>query len=400
MKTGIVLEGGGLRGAYHVGALQAFKEKNIEIQGVTGVSIGAINGALLALGKLDLLEELYRSIEPTDVIRGEAGPLVSLDLSEFNYQTLKELFNAVVETIKNRGLDITPLRELLEKYIVEEELRASPMRYGIGAVDLQALKGVELLLEEIPEGELIEFILASAYLPLFKAEKRRYLDGGFYNSIPLDLLIRSGDYDQIFVIRTGTINPHQSLNRPHVRVINPSKKTGLTLEFNSETIDRNIKLGYYDTLKILEDRPSTPFYLTDVPEDYFQSVYQAIPKDALSYILEVFHQPGHFKRREFRQVVIPEIGRLLRLKDSDPEVIGLALCEHVADYLGMDPLRTLTFKDFMNELQTHLKSYEPDAPDGYIRDRKTIVAKAMMIQKKTKWMVLTETLRVILGGQV
>ena len=43
---GLVLAGGGTRGAYEVGAWKALKELDIEITGIVGTSIGAINGAL------------------------------------------------------------------------------------------------------------------------------------------------------------------------------------------------------------------------------------------------------------------------------------------------------------------------------------------------------------------
>ena len=44
LKTGLVLEGGGTRGLYTAGVLDAFMEHNIEFDGVIGVSAGAIHG--------------------------------------------------------------------------------------------------------------------------------------------------------------------------------------------------------------------------------------------------------------------------------------------------------------------------------------------------------------------
>lgn len=44
MKTGLVLEGGGMRGIYTAGVLDAFMEHGIEFDGVIGVSAGAIHG--------------------------------------------------------------------------------------------------------------------------------------------------------------------------------------------------------------------------------------------------------------------------------------------------------------------------------------------------------------------
>ena len=46
-KIGLVLEGGGAKGAYEIGACKALEEIGINITAVTGTSVGALNGALL-----------------------------------------------------------------------------------------------------------------------------------------------------------------------------------------------------------------------------------------------------------------------------------------------------------------------------------------------------------------
>ena len=56
---GLVLEGGGAKGAYHVGAYKAIRELNIEIGGIAGTSIGAINGAMMVQGDYELLEKVW-----------------------------------------------------------------------------------------------------------------------------------------------------------------------------------------------------------------------------------------------------------------------------------------------------------------------------------------------------
>ncbi len=50
---GLVLAGGGAKGAYQIGAWKAMREIGVEIEMIAGVSIGAINGALIAQGDYD-----------------------------------------------------------------------------------------------------------------------------------------------------------------------------------------------------------------------------------------------------------------------------------------------------------------------------------------------------------
>ena len=48
-EYGIVLEGGGARGAYQIGAWKALKEAGVKIKGIAGTSVGALNGALMCM---------------------------------------------------------------------------------------------------------------------------------------------------------------------------------------------------------------------------------------------------------------------------------------------------------------------------------------------------------------
>ena len=59
-KLGLVLEGGGVKGAYQVGVLLAIRELGVEFDGVTGTSIGAINGALYLEGGYDKLLDVWK----------------------------------------------------------------------------------------------------------------------------------------------------------------------------------------------------------------------------------------------------------------------------------------------------------------------------------------------------
>lgn len=58
-KLGLVLEGGGVKGAYQIGALMAIRELMVEFDGVVGTSIGAINGAIY----LERIPETFRRME-------------------------------------------------------------------------------------------------------------------------------------------------------------------------------------------------------------------------------------------------------------------------------------------------------------------------------------------------
>ena len=69
---GLILAGGGAKGAYQTGAWRALRELGISFEAIAGVSIGAINGALIAQGDYDRAVELWSNAEVTSGIHIEA----------------------------------------------------------------------------------------------------------------------------------------------------------------------------------------------------------------------------------------------------------------------------------------------------------------------------------------
>jgi hypothetical protein len=58
-RRGLVLEGGGAKGAWQFGVLEAFAESGIEFDVVSGTSVGALNGAIWCTGKIDIGHEMW-----------------------------------------------------------------------------------------------------------------------------------------------------------------------------------------------------------------------------------------------------------------------------------------------------------------------------------------------------
>lgn len=69
IRRGLVLEGGGAKGAWQFGALQALDEAGIKFDYVAGTSVGALNGALWASGRLDIGEDLWGALSSSKVFK-------------------------------------------------------------------------------------------------------------------------------------------------------------------------------------------------------------------------------------------------------------------------------------------------------------------------------------------
>ncbi len=67
VKRGLVLSGGGAKGAFAFGVIQKIIEKNIKIDAIAGTSVGALNAALLSTGEMETGATIWRTLEQNRV---------------------------------------------------------------------------------------------------------------------------------------------------------------------------------------------------------------------------------------------------------------------------------------------------------------------------------------------
>ena len=276
---GLVLEGGGAKGAYHIGAYKALQELGIEIGGISGTSIGALNGALLVQGNIKALEDVWINTKSSDLFDiDEKTEKAISDLKNFNLHeiNLPYLLNVSKEIINNRGLDTSRIRALLEELIDEDKIRNSSLDFGIVTVNLTDKKPMEILKEEIPVGHLVDYLLASANLPAFKQETmdgKKFLDGGFHDNLPIGVLLKKG-YTDIIAVRTfgmGIVKKQRKKNL-NITYIQPVESLGGVLEFNTVQAERNMKLGYYDAMKVFKKLKGYKYYCFPYENNFYQTM--------------------------------------------------------------------------------------------------------------------------------
>jgi len=162
MNVGLILSGGGMRGAAHIGVIKALEEHNIIPTHIAGTSAGAIVGALYAYGySWQEILEFFKTIQFLDIKKYAIGKPGFIDAEKFYSH-----FNSY---LKVDDFDT------LKKYLT------------ITTTDI--LNGK---LKIFSTGELIKPILASAALPgVFapvKIKNSYYIDGGVLNNFPVELL--------------------------------------------------------------------------------------------------------------------------------------------------------------------------------------------------------------------
>ncbi len=239
---GLVLAGGGARGSYQVGVWRALDELGWTAGAVTGTSVGCLNGAMYVLGQYETARDMWLSIRSEDVMElpdPAGGP--------------RALGEAVRQFVAEGGLDISPLEGIVARVLDEDALRASPVRFGLVTVAKRGLRPRELTLEEIPKGQVGDYLLASAAfypaMPARSIDGVEYLDGGYSNNMPTGLAARLGAEELVCVDLEGLGFTKPNRTGLPTTLIRSHWELGELLRFDPAVARRNIELGYYDTLR-------------------------------------------------------------------------------------------------------------------------------------------------------
>ncbi len=341
-KLGLVLEGGGAKGAYQAGAYKALLELGIEVDGVSGTSIGAINGAMIVQGAFPECYEMWREIRPSKLFNVDEGHLKRIIGFDMDEKSLAYAVKMLKEIMENNGMDTTLMKQMIRDNIDEKRVRDSKMDFGFVTVSLTDMKPLELYKEDIPEGKLHDYIMASASVPVFKLEKienKVYVDGGFHDNMPVNLLARKG-YEDIIVIRSfgmGRVQKvdHEKLN---IKYITPSEPLGRILDFDNEKARKNMKMGYYDTLRIYKKYRGRKYCLdVDEGEDFFMDFFLNFDEETILRMGKVFGISGIPWRRMLFEHILPRMAAVLGLNDEATyEDILIGFLEHQAKVSGVD----------------------------------------------------------------
>lgn len=253
-EYGIVLEGGGAKGSYQVGVWRALAEAGVRIRGIAGASVGALNGALMCQNDLKKAERLWSLISYGRVLAGSETLLSAL--SEPHLKEAGKLAAEARQLLEQRGFDITPLKKLIAENIDPDAIRASERELYAVTFSLEEKKELTVDLRALSDEEMRDMLLASAYLPGFRQEKlqgKNFLDGGMLNSVPVNVLLERG-YQDVIVVRiygVGITRPVRVPKGTRLYEVSPADDIGGLLEFDRRQSVRNMRLGYYDGLRLL-----------------------------------------------------------------------------------------------------------------------------------------------------
>ncbi len=364
---GLVLEGGGTKGAYQIGAYKALRELGIEFKGVAGTSIGALNGAYIVQDNIEVLEDIWTNYDYTHFMNVDEETYHSIKNIDFTPKNLNMVISLINKARKNQGIDISPFRNLLEKTINEDLIRNSNKDFGLVTVMWDGkIVPNPMFIENIPKGKLLDYLIASASLPIFKLDKlddTLFLDGVFHNNIPVSLLREKG-YEDIVVIRLiddlfgkVNLNHHKDMN---MKVIVPSEYLGGCLNVDSDNVHKNIKLGYMDAMKTFNRYDGIRYYFNldyKYDDEYCFDKLSNLSKDSIESLCKLLNIKRDINKRTLLEAIIPKLGESLNLsKEFSYKDLFYCIYEKKLEENNINRLNLYDFNKVVEVVNTNINS--------------------------------------------
>ncbi len=341
----LVLSGGGSKGSYQIGVWKALNRLHIKFDIVTGTSAGALNGALITQNTFFRALSTWKKIN-FKLLFGE-------DAIESNKQLdIYKMYGKNI--IKNGGMNATEIESIIREALNIKKFYKSKINYGLVTYNLSAMKPLELEKKDIKEDQLVDYLMASATCyPAFQKKDidgSKYIDGGFYDNLPINLALKMGADDIIAVdLRAPGLKriTHQKDN-VNITIIKPHNKLTNFLNFYEEGNIRNIKLGYNDTMKVFHKYEGKYFTFKKGHLEKNRLLHQ----ETYDYIIKkVLNSPS----------LIQAIRNILHItstsKTNSKDEIFLKIVETTGKSFSLDETKIYSYKQFNKLLKKELKAY-------------------------------------------
>lgn len=309
----LLLQGGGALGAYQAGVYEALSSADLHPDWVAGISIGAINAALIAGNAPDArVTKLRRFWEGVTVgpIPGWLLPELSDDfLRNWAHQWQSALglvqgapglfsprvalpFLAPAGTAEATSFyDTSALRSTLEQLVDFDRINAREMRFSVGAVNVAS--GNLVYFDNRTHEIRPEHIMASGALPpgfpAIEIEGEHYWDGGLVSNTPLQWVLECADRRDTLAFQVDLWSARGAVPRTIAEVITRQKE----IQYSSRTRassnqfrrEQKLRCALAELIsKLPEELKRTPEYALLLPES---------DRNVYSLIQLIYHSGPH-----------------------------------------------------------------------------------------------------------
>ncbi len=284
MKIGLVLSGGGARGAYQVGVWKAIKELGLDVHitNFSGTSIGGLNSVLFSSTSIETTIDTWKSITPDIVLQKDEkllrkfkasvsdsnkniissylnGILNFANVGVYSRKALKNLINDIVDFDLLRGHNIYLATSYYNPYYYKHSLILAPKR--INQVFRQDFEGEYFNIKDLEREDIVKLMLATSAIPFIfppvKYHKELYVDGGLMDNVPYKPLLENHDLDALIIIDVmGNLFTKRDIEIPYIDIIFRGIPRDI-LSFKNKSINKKIEKGYQLAMKVFKDKKIT-----------------------------------------------------------------------------------------------------------------------------------------------
>ena len=264
MKIGLVLAGGGGKGAYELGVWKALDELKLTkyITVFSGTSIGAFNSVLFAMNDMKKADELWEEVTMDKLVPISKSELIKRGIGLYiggkNLQLAKKFLNYKLEhgAIANDGAI-----EVVEKYLDFNKIKENNKICYAACTKLSDFSAKYFKINDFDEETGKKIVLASASLPLIydctEVLGEKYIDGGIADNIPIQPVYGENCNIIIVVLLSKEVQVDRTLYpNSKLIVISPENldENTITGTLNLNTDAKRIRIieGYNDTINKLE----------------------------------------------------------------------------------------------------------------------------------------------------
>ncbi|HMM62560.1 MAG: patatin-like phospholipase family protein [Mesorhizobium sp.] len=315
-SVALVLQGGGALGAYQAGVFQALTEAGVEANWLSGVSIGAVNAAIIAGNRpgnqIDRLRDFWETVSARKVwhftpegdlfrkMRNHTSSLMTMMSGLpgfFKPRDVNPWFQLPGAGGATSFYDTSELQRTLNRLIDWEVLNDRQRRLSVGAVNVRTgnFRYFDSEIEVIgPEHVMASGALPPAF-PSIYIENEYYWDGGIVSNTPLQYLLEQEDVHDTLVFQVDLFSARGILPRDMADVLARHKDIMYSSRTrnNTDTFRRlhNLRLKLHRALLRVPPEALTDedreFLATmeDVPQInivhliYQQKIYESDAKD-------------------------------------------------------------------------------------------------------------------------
>ena len=231
-KRGLVLGGGGAKGAYQIGVWRALREMGLDqFDAISGASVGALNAVLWASGDYENAYRVWSTLRFSDFI--------------------------TPSTDGQRMASRDGLRRIIREYADLAAVRTCPIPVYVNILNSRTMQVEYRKLNGLSDAEIEDLLIASSSIPAVygkaNVDGEQYWDGGFFiggDNVPVYPLYHNENIRDLLIVE---LTGHERVEFPAdcraLRII-PDYSLGNLLHFGQSAIAQRMEQGYRDTMAL------------------------------------------------------------------------------------------------------------------------------------------------------